>query len=37
METLLNISPTMIATMLGIDQYIANIIQKAVKYYITTK
>ncbi len=37
-EALLNTSPMMIATMLGIDQYVANIIQKAAKYYsITTK
>ena len=28
-EALLNTSPMMIATMLGIDQYVANIIQKA--------
>ena len=27
-EALLNTSPMMIATMLGIDQYVANIIQK---------
>ena len=37
-EALLNTSPMMIATMLGIDQCVANIIQKAAKYYsITTK
>ena len=37
-EALLNTSPMMIATMLGIDQYVANIIQRAAKYYyITTK
>ena len=37
-EALLNTSPMMVATMLGIDQYVANIIQKAAKYYyITTK
>jgi len=37
-EALLNTSPTMIATMLGIDQYVANIIQKAAKYYyVNTK
>ena len=37
-EALLSISPTMIATKFGIDQYVANIIQKAAKYYsITTK
>ena len=37
-EALLSISPTMIATKFGIDQYVANIIQKAAKYYyINTK
>jgi hypothetical protein len=37
-EALLSISPTMIATKFGIDQYVTNIIQKAAKYYyITTK
>jgi hypothetical protein len=35
-EALLNTSPMMIATMLGIDQYVANIIQKAPKYYYIT-
>jgi hypothetical protein len=33
-EALLNTSPMMIATMLGIDQYVANIIQKAAKFII---
>jgi hypothetical protein len=32
-EALLNTSPTKVATMLGIDQYVANIIQKVAKYY----
>ena len=36
-EALLSISPTMIATKFGIDQYVANIIQKAAKYYYITK
>ena len=37
-EALLNTSPMMIATMLGIDQCVANIIQKAAKYYyVNTK
>jgi len=37
-EALLSISPTMIATKFGIDQYVANIIQKAAKYYyVNTK
>jgi hypothetical protein len=37
-EALLSISSTMIATKFGIDQYVANIIQKAAKYYyVNTK
>ena len=37
-EALLSISSTLIATKFGIDQYVANIIQKAAKYYyINTK